>query len=364
MDEPPTAPVPERVDANGRPGLRARLEGAVRTRWDRGRPGVALRAAGALYGLATDVRNLLYDAGALAAARASLPVVSVGGLTVGGSGKTPVTAALAGALSSEGVPVGIATHGFPDEMELHRRLTPEARVEGGGERAAVVERLAARGAHLALLDDGFQHRRLFRDLEVLLLDADLAAGAPLARLPAGPYRDRLSEAARADVLLVVRRGEAAAATADRLAEWARRAFPWVLHGRCALVRGKLRPANDAARERAASGPPDPAVAVAAIMKPERFFRALADAGVRPERRVALPDHAAPAGALLRDLVERAGRRGIAGTLKDVVKLEKPVGERTPLWWLEERLVQETPETWARLLRALRELAAPAGPEGR
>ena len=145
------------------------VEAHVRQAWAE-RPGGALRLAAAGFATAAGVRNLLYDSGVLASRQAPVPIVSVGGLTVGGSGKTPITADIAARLSAAGIPTAVVTHGFVDEMDVHRKLSPECRVYGGSDRLQLATMAAEEGARLVILDSGFQHRRLHRDLDILAVD--------------------------------------------------------------------------------------------------------------------------------------------------------------------------------------------------
>lgn len=323
-----------RSGAGGRPGedvdLRSAAERRLRRAWRRG-AGPLLGAASLAYGTAAGLRGFLWDAGVLRPRRTSIPVVSVGGLTVGGSGKTPLAAAVADGLEERGRRPAVVTHGYEDELEVHRRLAPGRPVEGGGDRVEAVERAAASGAGVAVVDSGLQHRRLARAAEVVALGTrDLRARA---RLPAGPLREGWAALGRADAAVLTRR----IGDPDLLpgaGDWLDERLPDTLVAACEIRPAGLAPANRAAREVSA---PDPAAALASVMHPEPFFRALEERGLAPEVRVRLPDHGRPEADRLEALVERAGDRGIVGTLKDVVKLEEAVGEATPLWHLRDEV---------------------------
>lgn len=323
----PVSPAGERpADLDLRSGPERRLRRA----WREG-AGPLAGAASLAYGAAAGLRGFLWDVGLLRARRTSIPVVSVGGLTVGGSGKTPLAAALADGLEERGRRPGIVTHGYEDELEVHRRLGPGRPVEGGRDRLAAVERTAARGAGVAVVDSGLQHRRLERAVEVVALGArDLRARA---RLPAGPLREGWSALGRADAVVLTRRpGDPPPPRG--LPGWLRERLPDAVAAACEIRPAGLEPANRRARE---ATTPDPAAALASVMHPEPFFRALTERGLAPEVRVRLPDHGRPDPDRLAALTERAGSRGIVGTLKDVVKLEEPVDEATPLWHLRDEV---------------------------
>lgn len=320
-----------RGERAGRLDLRPWAERRLRRAWATG-GGPLLRAAALIYGAAAEARNFLHDAGVSAALRPPVPVLSVGGLTVGGSGKTPLTSDLADRLQRPDREVGVVTHGFADELQVHRRLRPDRIVEGGRARTAAVARAAAAGADLVVVDSGFQRRRLARSIDIVAVSAAETARAR-RRLPAGPLREGWSALGRAEGVVLTRRPGSPSLSAGP-GSWLGEHLPDTAIAACELRPGQLVPSNSAARhvER-----PDPAVAVASVMHPEPFFRALRDRGMAPEVAVRVSDHGLPSPAELDELVRRAGSRGMVGTLKDMVKLEGTVGEATPLWHLRDAL---------------------------
>jgi tetraacyldisaccharide 4'-kinase len=172
------------------------------------------------------VRNLLYRRGSLPVHRLSVPVLSVGNLTVGGTGKTSFVAYLARKLAESGRRVAVASRGYGgaphptplvvsdgtgplvsaelagDEPVLLSRLLPSVVVIVCQDRSAAGRLATERfGSDLILLDDGYQHRRLARDLDLLLVDAGEGFGNG-RMLPCGPLREPLRELARCDALVV------------------------------------------------------------------------------------------------------------------------------------------------------------------
>ncbi|MGI9628509.1 MAG: tetraacyldisaccharide 4'-kinase [Longimicrobiales bacterium] len=136
--------------------------------------------------------------------RGPIPVVSVGNLTVGGAGKTPFLKALWSWLEANGARAAVVTRGYgDDEVALYRQWFGADRVFVAPARIEGVREASARGMDLALVDDGFQHRRLARDLDLLLIAAE--DPFPLRLLPRGPYREPLSAAARASMVIVTDR---------------------------------------------------------------------------------------------------------------------------------------------------------------
>lgn len=308
----------------------ARIEARVRSAWS-GRPGPGIRAAAAAFGLAADARLFLYEVGILHARRPPVPVVSVGGLTVGGAGKTPLASDIARWLREAGRRPAIVTPGQWDELAVHRHLLPDVPVLGARDRWRAVREAAKRGARCAVLDDGFAHRGLSRALDLLLIDADALARTNRRRLPAGPLRHPTSAIGLAHAFIVTRRaadGALARRAADRLGRDPDHR-PVAL---CTLRPGAARPANRTARTRAE---PRPAVAVAGIMKPRLFFAAVRNRWPDLERLNSFRDHHGPRGPELESILRAAGTRGIVCTLKDAARLARRVGERTPLWYLDD-----------------------------
>lgn len=133
-----------------------------------------------------------------------LRVVSVGNLAVGGTGKTPITSWVARVLAEQGAKPAIVLRGYGrDEVLLHREWTPDLPVVVGRDRSAAAEKARNAGADVAVLDDGFQHRRLDRALDLVLL----AVEDPLRErlLPRGPYREPIAELRRATAVVLTRR---------------------------------------------------------------------------------------------------------------------------------------------------------------
>ena len=159
----------------------------------------------AVYAGVVAVRGALFNAGLVEQVRLALPSVSVGNLTVGGTGKTPAAAWLAARLVERGAHPAIVMRGYgSDEPLVHREVNPEIPVVIAGDRVAGLRRARALGADVAVLDDAFQHRRARRDADIVLISADRWR-LPARPLPAGPWREPLSALARATMVIVTRR---------------------------------------------------------------------------------------------------------------------------------------------------------------
>jgi len=198
--------------------------------------------AGWLYGLAGRIRAMLYRRGWLASRKLPVPVVSVGNLTVGGTGKTPLVIFLAEWLSGQGKRVAILSRGYRrggaaprlvvsdgarvlvtpeeagDEPYLMARRCPGAVVAVGADRYELGRWVLDRfPVDYVLLDDGFQHLAVQREVDLLLIDATDLAGLR-AVFPAGRLREPIDAAGRASMIVVTKadRPEQTAAVADLL----------------------------------------------------------------------------------------------------------------------------------------------------
>ena len=267
-------------------------------------------------------RNAMYDRGLLPVHTPRVPVISVGNITVGGTGKTPVSSWLATRLEALGARPAIVLRGYGDDEPLvHSRLTPTIPVIANPDRLSGIDRAASAGADVAVLDDAFQHRKVARVGDVVLLSADTPE-APVRMLPSGPYREPMRALRRASLVIVTRK----AASLERAHTIAARAGAWAPRVPCAIVHLTL----DAVRREDAAPEPVTAIAgrrvmaIAGVGNAAAFGAQLAQLGAVVRLR-AYPDHypfgAADANALARDL---APDEIALCTLKDAVKL-------LPLW---------------------------------
>jgi len=180
---------------------------------------LALLPLAGLYRAAMALRGRAYARGFLEVRDLPLPSVSVGNLTVGGSGKTPIAIWIAKHYAARGVTPGVLLRGYGrDEVRVHEEAVPAAHVIADPDRWAGSQRALARGAEVLVLDDAFQRLDVRRDLNIVVLSAESSAAVRWP-LPAGPWREGLAALARADAVIVTRKratAEAAAALADEL----------------------------------------------------------------------------------------------------------------------------------------------------
>ena len=247
----------------------------------------------------------------------AIPVVSVGNLTVGGTGKTPVLRWLGDWFLERGVRTAVVVRGYgADEVALYRRWFGEEAVFAGVDRRAGVRAAGDGGYQLALLDDGFQHRRLARTLDILLV----AAEDPwrVRMLPRGRYREPLGAAGRATHVLLTRRTAGRPATQawrERLV----RVAPGASVQNVEMIMDEWRDLDG----HPADAPRGDVLAVCAIARPRAFATGLAE--LLPGARIGLvpyPDHHEYTADDVASLLARRDARTIVCTEKDAVKLAR------------------------------------------
>jgi tetraacyldisaccharide 4'-kinase len=306
--------------------------------WYEESPGAAvLQPLSWLYGAAVSARRLGYERGWLRSHAVGRPVIVVGNLTVGGTGKTPLTIWLAQQLRQRGLEVGLVSRGYGRQQSGLRAVTSDSSWREVGDeplilhrrtgcmtlvatdRVAAARELIDRGARVILADDGLQHLRMRRTCEIVVVDGTRGFGNGRV-LPAGPLRESASRARTADAVVVNggTEGEPVRCLPPELAAGALR---------MRLLAGE-------ARQMAGSGQPQPLEAfrggpvhaVAGIGNPGRFFADLRARGleviVHP-----FPDHHALTAAEL----DFGDDRAVLMTEKDAVKCQDVAGPR--LWYV-------------------------------
>ncbi len=277
-----------------------------------------------LFSKAVRVRNARYDSGRAPVARLRLPVVSVGNLSVGGSGKTPFVQTLGRWLTTQGIGYDVLSRGYRRGSRGVLRVDPAGPAELYGDEPLLLARtleapvfvgedrflagLAAEASakqngggtrlhipRLHILDDGFQHRQLHRDFDIVLL----APGDLRGRLlPFGRLREPLSALTRAH----------AVAAPEELAPLL--TGPNVWHTRRRLVLDRPAPSRP--------------LAFCGLARPRQFWQSLADIGIEPVATYAFGDHhryTARDIALLKRLARQHDANGFVTTEKDLVKLD-------------------------------------------
>ncbi len=274
-----------------------------------------LNPLSSIYGAAVGVRNQLYDRRLLSAKSLQGPVVSIGNLSVGGSGKTPFVILLGELLKTRDVKFDVLSRGygrktrgvllvdpggssssFGDEPLLIARRLKVPVVLGEDRHQAGVFAEQKFGPQLHLLDDGFQHRALARDVDIVLLTADDARDR---LLPAGRLREPLSALQRADAIVLTSGASPDLLPVDGKLVW--------------RVRRGISPANV---------PPRP-VAFCGIARPQNFMLQLRKAGIEPAAEAVYRDHYAYSEKDVRELLALKAQSeagGFVTTEKDAINL--------------------------------------------
>jgi tetraacyldisaccharide 4'-kinase len=312
-------------------------------------------AAGSIYGRVTEWRRQWYARDPSRQRHLSRPVISIGSLRAGGAGKTPLVATIAGILSSRGHRPAILTRGYA------RRVTSDgvtvvsdgqqilAALATAGDEALMLARalkgvavLAGADRYLSgclaesrfratthLLDDGFQHVSLARDVDLLVVDRqDLTDDL----LPVGPLREPISAAFRAHALLTAEtdpvviehlKDTLAVQTVFRISRTL--GTPHLLHGEIL--------------------PNSPVFAIAGIARPQRFFDDLAASGWQVAGTMTFPDHhqfSASDMSRVFEAARRAGAGSVVTTEKDAVRLELHQPRDRPIVAVPLNVVIEAP----------------------
>lgn len=293
----------------------------------------ALTVPGAIFSGIVAARNALYDRGVLRAYDPSIPAISVGNVTVGGTGKTPIAAEIARRMVARGARPAILLRGVGgDEPVVHRALVPEAIVIPDPDRVRGAQRARTEGADVVVLDDAFQHRRIDRVADIVLIAAE-DARHPARLLPAGPYREPMSALKRA-ALVVITRKRASDEDVDRAVARVNDGSPGVPIAVARFTLAGLR--GISARKPLSTLGGKPVLAIAGVGDPESFAAQLRNAGADVTLAAFGDHHAYTAG----DAVRLAGRVSPGGmavcTLKDFVKLSILwPASAAPLWYASQ-----------------------------
>jgi tetraacyldisaccharide 4'-kinase len=306
-------------------------------RWWRGGAGVAGRALDATllpaelaFRVLSGARTHAYDRGVLPAVRVTVPVVSIGNVAIGGAGKTPFAAWIAARLASLGFAPAVLHGGYAaDEPELHRAWHPGIPVVVDHDRVRGARRAIAAGASALVLDDGFQHRRLARDVDLVLLAAETWTAAPRL-LPRGPWREPPAAMRRAHAIVITQR------TPDADVHAVTAALRGIA-GDTPVVVAELR----AARWRRGDGaeapaPPGGTVALSGIAHPDLFLAGARAAGAQVEDALVFRDHHTYDAADASRIAAHAGGRPVVTTAKDWIKL-RTLLDPARVWVLEQEV---------------------------
>jgi tetraacyldisaccharide 4'-kinase len=318
--------------------LQSRLDGPL---------GTALAPLGWLFAVIARARVVAFRRGLRASVRPPLPTLSIGNISAGGTGKTPLLLATLAWLEKHGASVGVLSRGYGgDEGRILEERFPHVRLVEGSDRVAGMRQLlGATRPELLLLDDGFQHLRLQRDLDIVVVDAT----RPFGRcFPAGLFREPLSALVRADLIVVSR---AELVSEDRLVDiWQRihRARP----GKPSQARVEggvqardLRNLSTGEIVAVADFAGRSVVLAAGIGNPATFHQLCLDAGMQVESFLRFDDHHAWSAE---DAKSFSREQCVVVTEKDGVKLRPFASEQMWELRIDWKFVRGA-EVWERLL---------------
>jgi tetraacyldisaccharide 4'-kinase len=302
------------------------------------RAGLGLAAQA--YGVAVHVRNRRYDADPSRAQRLPVPVISVGNITTGGTGKTPLVIELVRRLQILGRRPAVVARGYgagphqtSDELRLVQRRGGTVITVADPDRVAGGRKVVAQGADVIVLDDAFQHRRVHRDLDIVTIDATCPFGYGHL-LPRGLLREPLSALARADLLVLTRTDAVPGEQLDAIGTTLQRH-----NARAPILRSRHQPTwlvtlsgERAELERLRNRR---VLCVSAVGNPQAFSRTVEEAsGTRLVYGLNLPDHAPYDRVVYQTLVDAAKRfpqaEYLVTTEKDLVKLDPQLWSGFPL----------------------------------
>lgn len=292
------------------------------------------------YGWGASLRNRAFDRGWKQTSKVPVPVVSVGNLTLGGTGKTPCVEYLARFYREHDVQVAILSRGYGSErgrndeaLVLEENLPDVPHLQGPDRVALAETAIEELESELLILDDGFQHRRLARDLDLVLLDATDPWGQGYL-FPRGMLREGRKELRRAQALIMTRCDQVEPEELERLRRDLSRLAPGLpvaetTHAPVELVNAAGQTAAlEMLRER-------PVVGFCGLGNPDAFRRSLEHQGARLHAFRVFPDHHPYTREDVADLAAWARQQPsdclIATTQKDLVKIRLTELADRPLW---------------------------------
>ena len=268
-----------------------------------------------IYRVFVGIKNYGYDSGFIITKDPSIPVISVGNLAIGGTGKTPFSSWLVSNLNEIGVRPALITRGYgSDEVWLHRLWNPEALVIVDPHRSRGVDLATKRNADVAILDDAFQHRAVGRQLDIVLVAAE--HGTRDALLPRGRLREAFRSLTRADAIVITRK-TATRGDAERIARWLSDSIS------CVFAQIVFEPSGWVNLDGSLASPPygDDLLAVTSIADPG-VFRDMAAANTSSTvESFAFRDHHIFRENDVRAILKKSNGRPIIITEKDAVKLK-------------------------------------------
>ncbi len=285
-----------------------------------------MKLLSAIYGTAVNARNRRFDDGRRKVQHLASPVVSIGNISVGGSGKTPFTMLMGSLLNQRSIPFDVLSRGYRRESTGVKFVDPNGNAtEYGDEPLLLAKRLAVPVivgsnryqagiraerrlmSEMHLLDDGFQHRQLARQFDIVLVNVE---DLDDRLLPSGHLREPVSALERADVLVIPSNQPS-----ERFLEFGKPLWR--------VIRTLRVPPR----------PPTRPLAFCGLARPERFFKDLETRGIKPCAMVTFPDHHRYSFSeidRLRKIADRNRADGFMTTQKDLMNLGEMVKRLDPI----------------------------------
>jgi tetraacyldisaccharide 4'-kinase len=280
------------------------------------------------YKIAVGLRNFCYDKHLLRTYGAGAVVISVGNITTGGTGKTPLVIWLCRFLETRSLKCAVLTRGykvggskFADEPVILARSCPGAKIVVNPDRVEGARKAVAEsGVDVLVMDDGFQHRRLKRDLDIVAVDATCPFGYG-RMLPAGLLREPVKSLRRADAVVITRYDQVSAEQVQQIRKQIEDIAPQLTIAKaihkhpCAKAVGGRTLSIDELKEKAI-------FAFCGVGNPDAFMNRLAEFGLNIAGSKVYSDHHDYSGADISEIYEQAGACGadlILSTEKDWVK---------------------------------------------
>ncbi len=273
-----------------------------------------------IYGTAVFIRNMLYSTGIFKSEKLDKPVISIGNLTVGGTGKTPLAMLIAGKLIKEGKKPALLARGYGssseklnDELEMAGQTLPGLKIYQGADRRTAGKKAIEEGADCIILDDGFQHRKVKRDCNILVVDSRSLKPMKLL-IPAGPWRETWSSRKRADITVFTKSSH----TDDQLpSSGTGEEFHAVHKADSLLINHEYHPLSMLRDKKA--------VLFCGIGDPGYFRETVEKTGILPAALISFPDHHAYTEEDITRIEKRCMEEEVLYALtteKDMVKVEK------------------------------------------
>ncbi len=300
-----------------------------------------------LFASAAEVRSALYGTGVFTRHRVPCPVVSVGNLTVGGTGKTPLVEWVVREVRILGLNPVVLSRGYgaspdevPDELAALSQNLPDLHFVRDADRVrGALEAIEKRCAEVVVLDDGFQHLRLARELDLVTVDATAPFGGGHC-LPRGTLREPIRALRRAGGVVITRADQVEQKVLARITRRVARAAPRAVVSTAVHWPAFLRPLGGGQDVEPRWLDGRPVFTVAGIGNPRAFETTVEQLGARVVARARFADHHAYTGddlAEIRRAADRAGAEAVIPTQKDAVKWDHAPLSDPPAYYLGIRL---------------------------